>query len=1236
MRRTRFAWVPVAAGLLAAGWSGYDETVDGLRLAVGEIAPVADPAAPTPVSVTVSNGTATPFRGSVALRDFVDDWKAVGPDTAAVALAPATATNLSFRIASGPFVFDALYPVHAHLSRDGAPGAAVHAVRIFEVKRPAAPRTAVAAAPEALRPEADASLPLWLSRTHRFGWALDGGATGGQPSGWTGSDPDTSSGLSIDAVNVGGSREAMGMHVPYRNGTGRCWVEWTVDLPPASPAVLTFATALHHSGETEKQRSDGIRYRVLVADTAASNDWKTLHEDFTDTRTWKDGRADLAAFAGRRILIRLESDPGPKRNTAFDHSWWAEPTLVTGRGGPTSRKAGAPTPESTQAAVARARSLLGGTAKPDGRTAFLLEASAASKKAAVVVEPGPQGLLDGLVAFAVEGGGAAAFRGFEIDVDDAPVGRFPSPFAFRGVETSARFGRVRTVLSYARGGEAFDVTLTVRAEGPALRVSASCPRMITRFRVGPWDRTAPRIYWGHGFCVSDPKPFQQGFGGHNLASSHIAAEFDGLAVLQAFDNPPDHLRVDPPARVYALQSHHDATLTLLPGRAAMDCAIAYRPLDPRKPAAGHADLAGRMCFDIWGGRYADIATNMTRMLRYGLSDSFLTLHVWQRWGYDYRLPDIWPPNPQYGTLDDLRQVGAVCRAAGVPWGLHDNYIDFYPDAAEYSYRSIYFTPDGRPNRAWYNEGRDALSYKWRPDAILPFVKRNTKLIRDGVGATHSFVDVFTSQGCVDTWDHDGRRHPSTGTRRHWGEAFATIRDILGGNAPTTSEAGHDQLIGWLDGADCQWLRLTSERPALHSIFLECGSWTRVPWMDAVHHHRFNLHGAGYSVRFEGGLGRAAHGIHSDEYLACEMLAGHSLMVDAGSWGAPAVRKYWLLQDIIRSLARRDLVSHAFDGARRDRQRVEWDNGAVVHVNQGADDWAVAGAVLPPNGWRAVSGTVTASVERIAGRVVERASAPGAGYCNARTAPLEGERRRMSIRPRLEAASAAGGKLAYTMVWDCKSRPGKNNAVFVHFAKEEGPSGFGETVWQDDFKPVPPAEEWKGEVRFDRTVPIPAGLAGRFRVMVGLYDKHSRKPLLGEDDGEGRIWIGTLLVGRGADGALASVSPEPPKGAGGLPPWMNPEGTKTDFAWTVTDGAFRIERAKDGLRLIPLPGCEPFDIVLRLAHLPGAPGAVSAVLAEPADPAAKAKPAEFKTANGMLALRHDGESFGYRIVTGGAK
>ncbi len=112
--------------------------------------------------------------------------------------------------------------------------------------------------------------------------------------------------------------------------------------------------------------------------------------------------------------------------------------------------------------------------------------------------------------------------------------------------------------------------------------------------------------------------------------------------------------------------------------------------------------------------------------------------------------------------------------------------------------------------------------------------------------------------------------------------------------------------------------------------------------------------------------------------------------------------------------------------------------------------------------------------------------------------------------------------------------------------------------------------------------------------------------------------------------------DPPTLPDGLPAWLNPPGTKSDFGWAVTDGAFRIERAEQDLLLIPLPDLEPFDIVLRLSSLPGAPVAVTSIIAEPMDSSSEAKPVGFKAENGSVTLRHDGESFGYRIVTGGTR
>ena len=103
-------------------------------------------------------------------------------------------------------------------------------------------------------------------------------------------------------------------------------------------------------------------------------------------------------------------------------------------------------------------------------------------------------------------------------------------------------------------------------------------------------------------------------------------------------------------------------------------------------------------------------------------------------------------------------------------------------------------------RAWLNEGRQAQSYRWRADRVRTPLEKNVRWLRDAYAPTAYFIDVWSSIGPYDYWTADGAFQDRISTRNTWGEAFAWIRDCLGDNAPQISESGHDQLIGWLDGA----------------------------------------------------------------------------------------------------------------------------------------------------------------------------------------------------------------------------------------------------------------------------------------------------------------------------------------------------------------------------------------------------------------------------------------------------
>jgi len=372
------------------------------------------------------------------------------------------------------------------------------------------------------------------------------------------------------------------------------------------------------------------------------------------------------------------------------------------------------------------------------------------------------------------------------------------------------------------------------------------------------------------------------------------------------------LQVAPESRHYSLHVPHASKLTFIPAENVWEGVKVWREVNGLKAAGGVKKLAGRFVFDLWGGRYGESRRELRRAFRYGLTDAAVVWHNWQRWGYDYRLPDIYPANPRFGTHEELRRLADTCRQAGVLFAPHDNYIDFYPDAEGFSYEEqIAFHRDGTPVKAWLNEGRGARSYRYRADRVQPFLRRNLRLIRDGLAPNAYFIDVWSSICPYDYWTADGHFYTRVYTNRIWGEHFAWIRDFLGGDAPQISESGQDQLIGRLDGAQTNHLRVgkpvAGDRHSWCVWNIPCDDAERTPWFDAAHHDRFILHGAGYSGRYAGGLDQRLHGIYSDDYLATEVLTGHPAMVSR-PFGRDVVRKYWLTQDLMRALALRTIES----------------------------------------------------------------------------------------------------------------------------------------------------------------------------------------------------------------------------------------------------------------------------------------------------------------------------------------
>ncbi|HXX21753.1 MAG TPA: DUF5696 domain-containing protein [Terriglobia bacterium] len=903
------------------------------------------------LNVQLSSTADRPLQGTLRVR-VIDRWR-VKPDGAVpFTIRPRGHATVAFQVSFGSGTYNALYPIHAlaEFEFEGRRLVA-HPILIVSTTQANIPRAALPIEWKPVPVPVNHAMGLWRLPVRREHCVVSAeppqsGASGQEVFQF---HPNIQFPVHRGIVMTLGPRPPS-----LRERVDACAVEYPLALPQYRPLVLRFSAAAPGGAL--------FRVRALPFDAPAEEEGATLLEKRVTSAAGEEVEADLASCAGRKVRLQLESagDAG--------QVYWVAPTLVAG-------KVPAP-PEFPPPANAPSR-LLGTVQGFEVR-----------------MYPGSRGALDSAIELK-SGERRLLFHGFRIQVLGDDLANWSSASEFLEAHEEAASGHYRVRHHFRSWAGAFDVLTEMRVDSHGLQARfrlENAPPARPWLRVylqdvaaGPWTERAVRIYGGPGNVIQDPQAFRLSFDGHNLATSFVGFDFaNGVSLLQGVDAVPDRLEVDPQNHTYTLVTPHTQTITFLPAANVWEAVKLWR-MNELRAAPGVSKLAGRFVFDLWGGRYASSAQALQRAFRYGLTDTAVVWHNWQRWGYDFRLPDIYPPNPQLGTLQEFQKLVETCREHGVLFAPHDNYIDLYPDAEGFSYENVTFQSNGQPERAWYHAERDAQSYRARPDRLRPMVERNLDLIRAGFSPTAYFIDVWSSAPPYDFWTQDGRFVERSVTRQVWGETFAWIRDSLGDNAPQISEAGHDRLIGWLDGAQANILRVDAQGSGF-VWRIHCADAERIPWIDAAYHDRFVLHGAGYEDRYAAGLDLATHGMYSDDYMATEMLTGHPAMVEV-PFSRDVVRKYWLLHDVMRALALRRIESVEFGAGDIHRQHVTWDNGAEVWVNRGASDWRAGGHTLPPYGFYAraplAKGMVETAIERQTTGTVEWSRSPGSYYYNSR-------------------------------------------------------------------------------------------------------------------------------------------------------------------------------------------------------------------------------------------------------------
>lgn len=200
------------------------------------------------------------------------------------------------------------------------------------------------------------------------------------------------------------------------------------------------------------------------------------------------------------------------------------------------------------------------------------------------------------------------------------------------------------------------------------------------------------------------------------------------------------------------------------------------------PAANHALVT----FD-------QRAEELKALAARGAKRAYVHLDGWGFRGYDNLHPDVLPPCPEAGGWDGMKRLADACDEIGYVFALHDQYRDYYVDAASYDDRHTILDENGnRPFVAvWAGGKQSVLCSRLAPE----YVSRNHRALHEhGVKVRGSYLDVFAVVPPDECYNPE---HPVTRAQclQYRGDCLDLVRSLDG---VVSSEEPADWAIPHVD------------------------------------------------------------------------------------------------------------------------------------------------------------------------------------------------------------------------------------------------------------------------------------------------------------------------------------------------------------------------------------------------------------------------------------------------------
>jgi len=294
----------------------------------------------------------------------------------------------------------------------------------------------------------------------------------------------------------------------------------------------------------------------------------------------------------------------------------------------------------------------------------------------------------------------------------------------------------------------------------------------------------------------------------------------------------------------------------------------------------------------------------------GVPRAYVHLDGWGVEGYDSHHPDYLPINEEAGGREGLRALAEACHEIGCLFALHDQYRDYYHNAATFDERYAIHDADGGvpEEHIWYGGPQSILCARLAPGYVL---SNHRELRRQGIRVDGSYLDVF-SVVPPDQCHHPEHRLTRAECLQARAECFAVIRQLEGvvsSEEPVDYAVPHLHLVHHAPYPREQWMFGGPERvPGVPLLNLVYHDAILTPWACAP---------------------------GEEEALAALNGGMPYLEIVPGEHELERVARLCALH---QRVAMQEMVSHEFLDERGTRQRSVFADGTVVTVNIATGHW----------------------------------------------------------------------------------------------------------------------------------------------------------------------------------------------------------------------------------------------------------------------------------------------------------